>query len=250
MGLISRVLLSVVVFSVIVLAFTQSRAAVLDELTAELDAAEEPADFARMAARLELLTSEEGEQAKGALTQLARAYYLLGEAKGIEQKRLSYLDKAVDASERALKEDPEGVRALYWRSMAFLQKADIQGGLSALGMVKRALKGFETVEARDPGYDSAGAYRSHGKVLMEAPAWTFIGDKEMAVELLEKAKAIAPDALINRLYLAEAYSRTGRTKDAVAELEYIADAPVSKVKPKDDMAVKEDAARLLAETVR
>lgn len=245
-----RILLTGAAIAALVLSIAQARASELDDLAAGLDAAREPAEYARLAARLDLLACGEGAGAKGALTQLARAYYLLGEAEGVEQRRLAYLDRALDASELALKADPGDSRALYWRSMAYLQKADIEGGLSALGMVKRALKGFETVESQAPLYDCAGAYRSHGKVLMEAPAWAFIGDKKKGVELLEKAKELAPGALINRLYLAEAYSETGRQDEAVAELEYVAAAPLSETKPRDDIAVKEDAARLLAETVR
>lgn len=222
----------------------------LSELTAALDRAQKPAEYARLAAELSVKAScaeAEGGSDAGALTQLGRAYYLLGEEEADRTKRLAYFNQSVDASDRALNARPGDTHALYWRSMAFLQKADIVGGMTALGLVKRALKAFGEVAAKDPSYDRAGALRSHGKVLMEAPAWAFIGDKKRGVDLLEKAKCVAPDSLLNRLYLAEAYNVTGRKPEAVAELKYIAGAPLDPVRPADDANVKKDAARLLKE---
>lgn len=222
----------------------------LPELTAALDRAQKPAEYARLAAELAVKASSaeaEGGVDAGVLTQLGRAYYLLGEAETGKPKRLAYFNQSVDATDRALKARPGDTHALYWRSMAYLQKADIVGGMTALGLVKRALKAFDEVAAKDPSYDRAGALRSHGKVLMEAPTWAFIGDKKRGVDLLEKAKCVDPDSLLNRLYLAEAYYATGRKPEAVAELKYIAGAPLDAVRPVDDVNVKKDAARLLKE---
>lgn len=213
------------------------------DIAAELDRAETQEAFASAAGRLSLI-AEDGSD-PDALVQLGRAYYLLGEAECDKTRRMGYLDKSIEASEKALKARPDNVHALYWGSMAFLQKADLVGGLSALGLVKKALKGLEEVACKDEGYDRAGACRSHGKVLMEAPAWAFIGDKKRGVELLEKARAIAPDSLLNRLYLAEAYNETGREAEALKELKFIIDAPLDQLRPGDDKKVKDDAQKLL-----
>jgi tetratricopeptide (TPR) repeat protein len=233
------------------LALTASAAycAELAELTSQLDRAQWPAEFARVAARLEIMASP-GEDGglivpEGALTQLARADYLIGEAECDKKKRLAFFNKSIAASDRALAGSPDDIRALYWRSMACLQKADIVGGISALGLVKHALKAFEEVAAKDPAYDRAGALRSHGKVLMEAPAWAFVGDRVKGVALLERAKSIDPASLLNRLYLADAYAETGREPEARTELMFIMSAPLDSLKPMDDEKVKKDAARLL-----
>lgn len=213
-------------------------------LTARLDDASGAADINKAATALEALTS--GAQAPpGSLTQLGRAYYLMGESEKDKARRLSCFDRSLGASESALKANPADLHALYWRSIARLQKADLVGGLTALKLVKGALRDLDTVSAKDPLYDGAGADRLRGKVLMDAPSWAFIGDKNKGVILLECAAKRAPNLLINRFYLADAYACVGRDKEAVSEISFIMAAPVDKKKPADDLEVKGDAGKLL-----
>ncbi len=219
----------------------------LDEITTALDHAQGPADVGRQAALLEAMTSgPEARKSYPALTQLTRAYYLIGESEKKEDIKRKYLDRALAASERALAAGPLDCHALYWRCMALLQKADIVNGLSALGLVKEALRGLEEVAAKDALYDSAGAYRSRGKVLIEAPGWAFIGDRKKGLALLMKAKETAPGSLINRLYLAQAFVNNDKLAEARAEIDYIIKAPVGP-DSKDDLEVKDDARKLLKE---
>ncbi len=181
-----------------------------------------------------------------ALTQLARAYYLMGESEKAKGPKLKYLDHAIAASDRALRASPGAPHALYWRSMALVLEAGVVNTLRALGMVREALRGLEKVSSVDPAYDSAGAYRSRGKVLIEAPAWAFIGDRKKGLALLIKARAIAPGCLVGRLYLAQAYLKNGMKAEARGEIGYILAAPVEKGS-RDDLEVKDDARRLLTE---
>ena len=174
-------------------------------------------------------------------TGLAQAYYLQGEAEPDHARRVAYLDKAIAAADHVLGAEPGAAHALYWRSMSYLLKAEVVGGLKALRLVKQALRDLEFVASKDPAYDSAGAYRSRGKVLIDAPSWAFIGDKKKGLELLVKAKGIAPTCLINRLYLAQAYVKNGRPGEARAELDYIR---ADRSNTKDDLKIKDDAGRL------
>ncbi|MBI5694471.1 MAG: hypothetical protein HZC51_01870 [Nitrospirae bacterium] len=218
------------------------------EVTAALDRARGASDVAAQVAAIESLASGcKPADYPMAETQLARAYYLTGEPEVDGARKAGYMDKAIAAADRALKADPANAYALYWRSMAKLQKADVVGGLSALSLVKDALKGLEKVSYADPEYDDAGACRSWGKVLIEAPSWAFIGDRKKGLSLLLKAKDISPRSLINRLYLAQAYEKNGKDKDALAELAYIAAAPVDPAHPKDDADIKDEAAALARE---
>lgn len=211
------------------------------DVASALDRAEEPRVFAEQAAQLETFIKGQQNSPADALAQLARAYYLLGEAEQDKKKKPAYLDKSVNAADRALKAAPGDYIATYWRSMSLLQKADLKGGFSALGYVKDALKGLEAVSQKDPSYDFAGAFRSRGKVLIEAPGWAFIGDKKKGLELLQKAKKIAPNLLVNRLYLAQAYKANGMPGEAMTELVYINGAPA---RTNDDLKTKEEAKKL------
>jgi tetratricopeptide (TPR) repeat protein len=221
-----------------------SFASQVGDITAALDKASSKDDIARQAARLEAMVksspSEKADQ------QLGRAFYLLGEGETDKTRKLGYLKKSLDASGEALKENPGDAVSLYWKAMALLQEADAVGGLKALSDVKQALRDLETVSTREPGYDHAGAYRSRGKVLIDAPGWSFIGDKKKGLELLLKAKEIAPDNLVNRLYLAQAYLKNGMKDEGRAELEFVISAP-AKNGGKDAADTKAQAAKLLKE---
>ena len=221
-----------------------SLAAQTGDIAAALDKASSKDDIVRQVAQLESLIKTSPSQK--VYQQLGRALYLLGEGEGDKNRKLDYLKRSLDASEKALEENPGDAVSLYWKAMALLQEADVVGGLKALSDVKEALKDLETVSAREPGYDYAGAYRSRGKVLIDAPGWSFIGDKKKGLELLIKAKEIAPENLVNRLYLAQAYLKNGMKDKAQAELGFIVAAPARKG-DKDAADTKAQAAKLLKE---
>jgi len=224
-------------------------ASALEDITAALDASEDIVEIKSYEAELVKLTEvSTGAEKVPVLVQLARARYLLGESESLgDGERIGYLDGAISAADKAMALDPDDGWGLYWKSMALLMKADVDGGISSLGMVKDALKGFETVQKSEPAYDDAGAYRSHAKVLIEIPSWTFMSDSEAAVRMLEKAVEIAPGSILNRLYLAQAYVEEDRRDDARAELEYLLKSPGNTRRPIEDAEIREEARSLLGE---
>ena len=223
-----------------------SYAADVADITAALDGAQSQADIVRQTKLLESITAAQAPCPRvDALTQLGRAYYLLADAESDKKKKMPFLEKAVAAEDRVLSVDPGNVHALYWRSHALLLQADVVGGLKALKMVKEALRGLEVVSEKDGMYDSAGPYRTRGKVLIEAPSWTFIGDKKKGMELLLKAKNMVPACKLNHLYLAQAYAVNGRKDDAKAEIGWILATPVDPRNAKDDLDTKAEARKLL-----
>ncbi|HLB24935.1 MAG TPA: hypothetical protein VJM83_01270 [Nitrospirota bacterium] len=188
---------------------------------------------------------EGGSASVPALVELSRGHYLAAEAEKDKGIKLARLEKSISAADRALKKDPDAPRPLYWRSMALLLKAELTGGLKALGMVKDALRGLEKVSRAEPLYDDAGALRGRGKVLIDAPRWAFIGDRKEGLKLLEKAKSLAPDNLTNRLYLAQAYMKNGMRGAALREAQSIISAPVDEMRAEDDALAKREAHKIL-----
>lgn len=229
--------------AVLILSGTSFAASVHD-VTSALDRAQKQPDFLRQAAVIEGSLRQSKSPPPEMLAQLSRAWYLMAEAEKDDNRKLDYARRSVDAADRALRANPGETHAVYWRSMALLQEADVSGGFTGLRDAKAALKGLEAVSAKEPAYDSAGAYRIQGKVLIEAPAWAFIGDKKKGLELLEKAKEIAPGTLVNRLYLAQAYKANGLADQAKAEVAYIRRAPLGS-NPDDDREIKQEAEKLL-----
>lgn len=228
--------------AVLILSGTAFAASARD-VTSALDRAHTQQDFLRQAGVIEGSLRQSKSQPPEMLAQLSRAWYLMAEAEKNNDRKLDYTNKSIDAADRALRADPGKTHALYWRSMALLQEADISGGFTGLRDVKAALKGLEAVSAKEPAYDSAGAYRSWGKVLIEAPAWAFIGDKKKGLELLRKATEIAPYTLVNRLYLAQAYKANGQVDNARKEIDYIRKAPLGS-DPAGDREIKQEAEKL------
>ena len=218
-------------------------AASVREVTSALDRAQTQSEYLKQAKSIEETPRQPKPQPPEMLAQLSRAWYLMAEAEKDKQRKLGYVQRSIDAADRALRAAPGETHAVYWRSMALLQEADVSGGFTGLKDVKAALKGLEAVSAKEPAYDFAGAYRSWGKVLIEAPSWAFIGDKKKGLELLKKAKELAPGLLVNRLYLAQAYKANGLLDKSKKELEYIRKAPLGN-NPTDDRQVKEEAEKL------
>ncbi len=221
-----------------------AQASPVGAISSALDHAKGRDDVIRQVARLDTLVKSAPSQ--GVYQQLGRALYLLGEREKNRSQKLDYLGRSLSASKAALKENPSDAVSLYWKAMALLQEADVVGGLKALSDVREALRDLKTVSGAAPEYDEAGAYRSRGKVLIEAPAWSLIGDKKRGLELLVKAVNIAPANLVNRLYLAQAYIKNGMKANAATELQYVLSAP-AKNGDADAAETKAKAAKLLRE---
>jgi len=244
-------ILRVAVMSIVcVFAFSlTSYATRLDDIEASLGTSEDVSDIMKCESELARMAEASSGPAKAVvLCQLARARYLLGESVSFgDDERIKFLDGALKAADSAATINPKDTKPLYWRSMALLMKADVDEGISSLSMVKDALEGFKLVQDSDPGYDNAGAYRTHAKVLIEIPSWTFMNDTDEAIVMLEKAVKLAPDSLLNRLYLAQAYNKDGRRGDAYAQVKYILAAPKDTVRPKEDGEIRKEAWALAAE---
>ncbi len=232
------------IIAVLTTAANVSFASQIDVITAALDKAQTRDDIVRQVAKLDTLARTAPSQ--GVYQQLGRALYLLGEGEKENKQKLDYLGRSLAASKEALKENPSDAVSLYWKAMALLQEADAVGSLRALSDVNEALGDLKTVSAKAPQYDSAGAYRSWGKVLIEAPGWSLIGDKKKGLALLLKAKGIAPSNLVNSLYLAQAYLKNDMKGNARAQLQYVLSAPVKKG-DRDAAETKAKAAKLLRE---
>ena len=239
-----RRLIFLLTVSIIFLPYGISYASQAGAVTSALDHAKTRDDIVRQVARLETLAKS--APSREVWQQLGRALYLLGEGEKNHKQKLDYLDRSLSASKTALMKNPSDTVALYWKAMALLQEADAVGGLSALSDVREALRDLKTVSKSAPGYDDAGAFRSRGKVLIEAPAWSLIGDKKEGLKLLVKAVNVAPANLVNRLYLAQAYLKNDMKANAMAELGYVINAPAKKG-DKDAALTKAKAAKLIRE---
>jgi tetratricopeptide (TPR) repeat protein len=147
---------------------------------------------------------------------LAEAYYRLADPGADVARELPYYEKTEMYAKRVLQLDPKRTEGHYWLGLAWLKKAQ-KGGIRAYFIVKDGIKELEKVRSALPAYDHAGASRVLGLLYSLAPAWTPFGNLHKAIELGKESTRIAPDYVLNRLYLADAYKKLGDKEAAVRE---------------------------------
>jgi tetratricopeptide (TPR) repeat protein len=152
---------------------------------------------------------------------LAEAYYRMADPEGDIKKTYPYFEKAGDYARQALKLNAESAEAHYWNGLFLLRKAQNAWLLSAYGITKEGIRELELVRDRLPAYDHGGAARVLGLIYYTAPGWSPFGDIDKAVKLEQEATRIAPDYLLNRLYLARAYQKQGDRKATIREYKQI-----------------------------
>jgi len=155
---------------------------------------------------------------------LAEAYYRMVDPAEDIGKAYPYFEKAGAYAEKALQIDPDGVQAHYWRGLFLLRKAQHGSFFQAYFVTREGIAELEQVRQRAPEYEHAGASRTLSLLYLKAPGWSPFGDLDKAVTLAEEATELAPQYLLNRVYLAEAYQKRGDRAAAVRECRRILDS--------------------------
>jgi len=150
------------------------------------------------------------------LWRIARGTFLMTEHLETREQRLTYATRGREAAELAVQQSPSRVEGHYYLAMNIARIAEAK---NKLGLIKVALGEAERSARIDPRFDEAGAYRFMGKLYLVAPAWPVsVGSTEKAVEMLERAVALAPIP-INRLFLGQAYFKDDEPEKAKVLLE-------------------------------
>jgi tetratricopeptide (TPR) repeat protein len=228
------------------LAKTQETGSPFPEVRRLLDAPYEPGNLPRAIDLLEAARKQ--QQSPEIEAMLAEAFYFQAHQTTDRDAAVQAYDKAIGHGDRALTLVPTHMAARYWRAMGFLGKAGRVRGVESMAWVRQAVRELDVVVAADPALDAAGAHRALGKIYLDSPMW-FMGDTDKAIEHLEAARRIAPDSLLNRRFLAQAYIEDGREADALRELERILNTPLRPGREASDQK-EHDLARRMADRVR
>ena len=148
---------------------------------------------------------------------LAEASYRSANPEADVNKEFPIYEKTEKYAREALALDPNRPEGHYWYGLFLLKKAQQKGGIGVYSIVKQGIAELEKVRTAMPTYDNAGASRVLGLMYMTAPGYTPFGNVKKAVELESEATRLAPDYLLNRLYLANALNKQGDKNAAIRE---------------------------------
>lgn len=174
-------------------------------------------------------------------------YYLGAHTKNADERERAYKD-GIEAGKKAIKLQNDKPEGHFWLGANYGGRAQTSTltGLSAIDDIKREM---ETVIKMDEGFQAGSAYMALGQVYLEAPGiWG--GDKQKAIEKLEKGLKFGPNNSLLRLNLAKAYIKAKRPEDARKQLDALMNlTPDPDYLPEHQDAIAE-ARKLLANNLK
>ena len=119
------------------------------------------------------------------------------------------------AAEIAKKLEPTKAEGYYWYAVNIGSYGLAKGVLSALNNASLGRDALLEVVKIDPSYHWGGAYRVLGRYYQEVPRIISFGDKKKAKEYFEKAIEVAPNYIVNTMYLGVLVEDVGEKTDAL-----------------------------------
>jgi tetratricopeptide (TPR) repeat protein len=154
------------------------------------------------------------------------------------------LEENVDA---LIKRYPGRAEPLVWKAIVLSTHAGAKGGLSALGMVRRARDLLEQAEKIDPNTLNGSIYTTLGSLYYQVPGWPLgYGDDKKAEILLKKALQINPDGMDANYFYGDFLYRTGRYSEALSVLEKAMHAPDRPNRPLADEGRRKEIQAVIA----
>jgi tetratricopeptide (TPR) repeat protein len=175
--------------------------------------------------------------------KLAKYDYYLGEHGQEEKLRAEAFREGIASGEAAVRIEPNKPEGHFWLGANLGGRARLQGPLYALSSVNDIRKEMEAVVRLDEGFQAGSAYLALGQLDLELPE-VLGGNRERAVEQLEKGLRFGESNALLRLRLAEAYLAVKRTEDAREQLNAIL-----KLKPSPDFLPEYKRAEAAARTL-
>lgn len=114
---------------------------------------------------------------------------------------------------------PGRAEPLVWEGIIVSSWAGEKGGLSALGLAKRAKALYESAIRLDGNALDGSAYNSLGVLYYKVPGWPIgFGDKDKARELLRQALAVNPKGIDPNFFYGEYLVETRQPDEALTYL--------------------------------
>lgn len=154
------------------------------------------------------------------LWKLSKFNYYLGTHADDDVRRDAAFDEGIQAGELAVSLAPDRPEGHFWLGANIGGRAKMKGPLYALAVVDDVRREMETVLRLEESYQAGSAYMALAMIDLELPGMLG-GDRERAVEILERGMAYGEENALYRLRLAEAYYAVKRKGDARVEAEAV-----------------------------
>ncbi len=152
--------------------------------------------------------------------RLARLTYYLGVHASDEKERDTAFREGIAAGEVATKLVPGKPDGHFWLGANLGGRTELQGTIGSFAAVEDIRREMEAVIKIEESYQAGSAYMALGQVDMEVPRMLG-GDRDRAVEYLEKGLSFGDKNALLRVHLAEAYLAVKRKDDARKQLNAI-----------------------------
>ena len=157
-----------------------------------------------------------------AWTMLSECCYWLGEYSENEPEKLKAHELGVAAGERAVALSDEDVASHLWYAANMGSHGLMKGIMSSLFYIKPIEKHGVRALKMEEDFFYAAPLRLMGRFYHQCPSWPVgPGDKNKAIELLERAVDLYPDFLLNLYFLASVYLDKRKREKAKVLLETV-----------------------------
>lgn len=164
-----------------------------------------------------------------------------------EDSQIEAFRKLTDQAAKVTASYQDRPEPKIWEGIILSTYAGIDGGLGALGKVKKAKKLFEASMKQNPKALDGSAYTSLGSLYYQVPGWPIsFGNDEKAEEHLKQALQINPTGVDSNFFYADFLMENDRYKEARTYLERALRAPKRTDRPLADAGRKQEIKAALA----
>ncbi|MBL4805280.1 MAG: hypothetical protein JKY71_10475 [Alphaproteobacteria bacterium] len=164
-----------------------------------------------------------------------------------EDRQITALENLTKKAENLEARYPNRAEPKIWEGIIISTEAGIDGGLGALGKVKKAKALFESALQQDEKALAGSAHTSLGSLYYKVPGWPVaFGDDEEAEKHLKMALLINPDGIDPNFFYADFLIEDGRETEAKQYLVKALNAPDRPDRPMADAGRRQEIKAALA----
>jgi tetratricopeptide (TPR) repeat protein len=169
-----------------------------------------------------------------------------------EKDQKDIYNKGRSLGEQMIERFPKSVPIKFWYGANLGRWADVHGFVKSAtsGIAGKLREACKQIIELDPKYQGGGGYRILAQVHFYSPNIPFLmgwPSDDRALELIEKAMAIAPEHPTNRMLYAQILLEFDRDEDAKKQLQYILEMEPRPTHLVEDRYVKHRSHQLLKE---